>query len=261
MMQQLPRWVDGLMTDSSSRDEMALFLRLLDQVIYAFKNEMSDFLDRMFTALLQRVFAGISSPTSGTDDEIELAELKREYLNFLLIILNNDLGAVLVSANNQPIFDTVIGTLDHFAKDAEDYPTAKMAFQVMSKMCGVWGGPDTIVTTQPNGATAGSQSAMAGFDQFMMTRFSPLCWAMPSNPSFNSKDGQARLVLNEAGVLQKTIYLKLGQQYLTWLQANELRSMGMTETMINEYLQKLSASDMKTFKSFFARFIAQGGQV
>ena len=259
MMQQLPRWVDGLLTESSSRDEMALFLRLLDQVIYAFKNEISDFLDRMFSGLLQRVFSGISAPTSGTDDEIELNELKREYLNFLLIILNNDLGGVLVSGTNQPIFETVIGTLEHFARDVEDYPTAKMALQVMIKMCGVWGGPDTVASPQPNGA--GSPAAMAGFDQFMMTRFSPLCWAGPSNSNFNSKDGQARLVLNEAGSLQKTIYLKLGDQYLTWLRDTELRGMGMGDAMINEYLQKLSTSDMKTFRSFFAKFIAQGGQM
>jgi exportin-T len=261
MMQQLPQWVDGLLTESSSRDEMALFLRLLDQVIYGFKNEIYEFLDRMFSGLLQRVFAGISAPASGTDDEIELAELKREYLNFLLIILNNELGAVLVSGTNQPMFDSIIGTIDHFAKDVEDYPTAKMSFQVMSKMCGVWGGPDIAAEPQANGPTTSPQPAMAGFDQFMMSRFSPLCWAMPSNPNFNSKDGQARLVLSEVGALQKTIYLKLGEQYLTWLRDNELRGMGMTDTMISEYLQKLSLCDMKTFRGFFAKFIAQGGQM
>lgn len=261
MMQQLPRWVAGLLTESSSRDEMALFLRLLDQVIYAFKSEISSFLDQMFSGLLQRVFAGISAPASGTDDEIELAELKREYLNFLLIILANELGAVLVSRTNQPIFETIIGTLDHFTKDVEDYPTAKMAFQVLTKMCTVWGGPDVVVSVQANGTEGNPQPAMAGFDHFMISRFSPLCWTMPSNSNFNSKDGQARLVLAEAGALQKTIYQKLGQQYLTWLRDDELRGMGMTDAMINEYLQKLSTNEMKTFKSFFTKFIAQGGQM
>ena len=260
MMQELPRWVDGLLTDSSSRDEMALFLRLLDQVIYGFRSEIYDFLDGMFSGLLHRVFAGISAPTSGTDDEIELAEIKREYLSFLLIILTNDLGAVLVSNTNQPIFDTVIGTLDHFAKDADDYLTAKMAFQVMSKMCGIWGGPDIAASSQPNGNATNPKPALVGFNNFMMTRFSPLCWALPSNSNFNSKDGQARLVLAEAGILQKTIYQKLGDQYLNYLRGNELRGTGMNEAMIGEYLQKLASSDMKTFKSFFPKFIAGAGQ-
>lgn len=262
MVRQLPQWVEGFLTESSSRDEMALFLRLLDQVIYGFKKDISDFLDRLFTGLLHRVFAGISTAASGTDDEIELAELKREYLNFLLVILGNDLGAILVSSTNQPVFDTIIGTLEHFAKDAEDYPTAKMAFQLLSRMCAVWGGPDVIATSgQANGNTIQPHPELPGFDQFMINRFSPLTWALPANPSFNSKDAQARQCLTEAAGLQKTIYMKNGQQYLTWLQENELRNMGMDDGMINDYLQKLSTFDIKSFKSFFAKFIARGGQV
>ena len=211
MMQQLPQWVDGLLTDSSTRDEMALFLRLLDQVIFGFKNDIFDFLDRLFSGLLQRVFAGISVATSGTDDEIELAELKREYLNFLMVILGNDLGAVLVSSTNQPIFESVITSIEHLARDVEDLPTAKMAFVLISRMCNVWGGPDVVsMTGQASANATGPQPMLPGFDQFMMTRFSPLCWALPTNPSFNSKDAQARQALSEAANLQKIIYTKTG---------------------------------------------------
>jgi exportin-T len=259
MVQQLPQWVDGLLSDTSSRDEMALFLRLLDQLIYGFKSEVSSFLDTMFTGLVQRVFAGISATTSGTDDEIELAELKREYLNFLTVILNNDLGSVLISESNQPMFETIVGTLDHFSKDTEDYTTAKMAFTVMSKMCLVWGGPDIVGPTgQPTGATA--QPAMAGFDQYMISRFSPLSWAMASNSNFNRLDAQARQVLQEAAGLQKALYQKNGEAYLTWLRDNELRSMGMSDSMISEYLGTLSTQEPRAFKAFFAKFIAQAGR-
>ncbi|KIW48210.1 uncharacterized protein PV06_00822 [Exophiala oligosperma] len=262
MMQQLPQWVEGLLTESSTRDEMALFLRLLDQVIYSFKNDISNFLDRLFSGLLQRVFAGMSAGTSGTDDEIELAELKREYLNFLMIILGNDLGAVLVSATNQPVFESVISSIEQLARDVDDFPTAKMAFIVLSRMCTVWGGPDVVSATgQVTGNGAAPQPALPGFDQFMITRFSPLCWALPTNPAFNSKDAQARQALSEAAGLQKTIYLKTGQQYLSWLQENELRTMGMNDSMISDYLQKLATMEPKGFKAFFAKFIAQGGQL
>lgn len=97
VLPQLPRWIDGLLTQTSSRDEMALFLRLLDQVIFGFKSEIYSILDTLLTPFLQRVFSSIADPTTGTDDEIQLAELKREYLNFLLAVLNNDLGAVIIS--------------------------------------------------------------------------------------------------------------------------------------------------------------------
>ena len=97
ILPQLPRWIEGLLAGSSTKDEMAFFLRLLDQVVFGFKTEISGILNTLLTPLLQRVFIGINEPALGTDDEIQLAELKREYLNLLLVILNNDLGPVLLS--------------------------------------------------------------------------------------------------------------------------------------------------------------------
>lgn len=97
ILPQLPRWIEGLLSQTSSKDEMALFLRLLDQVVYGFKNEIFDILNTLLTPFLQRVFAGMNEPISGTDDQIQLSELKAQYLGFLFVILNNDLGSVLVS--------------------------------------------------------------------------------------------------------------------------------------------------------------------
>lgn len=104
ILPQLPRWIDGLLSQTSTKDELALFLRLLDQIVYEFKAEIFDILNTLLTPLLQRVFTGIAEPTAGTDDEIQLAELKLEYLGFLLVILNNDLGSVLVSSSKCPLF-------------------------------------------------------------------------------------------------------------------------------------------------------------
>ena len=103
---QLPRWIDGLLSQTSSKDEMALFLRLLVQVVYGFKTEIYDILNTLLTPFLQRVYLGISEPTSGTDDEIQLAELKRDYLGFLLVILNNELGSVLISGGRSSLLPT-----------------------------------------------------------------------------------------------------------------------------------------------------------
>ncbi|KAL2014578.1 hypothetical protein VTN00DRAFT_2103 [Thermoascus crustaceus] len=253
ILPQLPRWIDGLLTQTSSKDEMALFLRLLDQVIFGFKGEIYSILDTLLTPFLQRVFAGIAHPTTGTDDEIQLAELKREYVNFLLAVLNNDLGSVIVSQTNQPIFETVISTIEHFAKDVEDFTTAKMAFLVLSKMASSWGGPD-IAPDPSNGVTT-AQPALPGFSQFMITRFSPLCWALPTTPTFNPKDAQARQVLAEAGGLQRTIYAKTGAEYAEYLRTRELPGMGMGADLIEEYLNALGRLDMKGFRQFFQSFI------
>ncbi|KKK17427.1 hypothetical protein P175DRAFT_0535543 [Aspergillus ochraceoroseus IBT 24754] len=253
ILPQLPRWIDGLLTQTSSRDEMALFLRLLDQVIFGFKGEIYNILDTLLTPFLQRVFGGIADPPSGTDDEIHLAELKREYLNFLLAVLNNDLGSVIISERNQPMFDTVITTIEHFAKDIDDFTTAKMAFSVLSKMGSSWGGPDIAPETS-NGAVPG-QVALPGFGQFMITRFSPLCWALPATPSFNPKDAQAKQVLAEAGALQRTIYSKTGMEYIEYLRDRELPGMGMGADLVEEFLGTLSRLDMRGFRQFFPSFI------
>ena len=264
ILPQLPQWIAGLLTESSSKDEMALFLRLLDQIVFGFKSQIYSILDSLLTPFLQRVFAGLSESASGTDDEIQLAELKREYLNFLLVLFNNNLGSAVISTTNQPIFESVIGTIEYFTKDTEDYPTAKMAFAVLSRMSLTWGGPDVVGSNaKPNGTPQSApQPVLPGFDQYMITRFSPLCWALPKTPSFSAKDAQARQVLGEAAALQKTIYSKTGQEYLAWLRDNELRNVGMNDEMMGEYLENLVAQDLKGFKTFFQNVVlrATGGK-
>ncbi|KAL9110240.1 MAG: hypothetical protein Q9227_005147 [Pyrenula ochraceoflavens] len=264
ILPQLPRWIEGLLGESSTKDEMALFLRLLDQIIFGFKTEIYPVLDSLLTPFLQRVFAGLSESAAGTDDEIQLAELKREYLNFLLVLMNNNLGSVVISSTNQSIFESVIGTIEYFTKDAEDCPTAKMAFAVLSKMSMTWGGPDIVSLGDESDRTSQSepQPMLPGFDRYMISRFSPLCWAFLKTSSFSAKDAQARQVLGEAATLQKTIYLKTGQEYLSWLRENELRNMGMNDEMISEYLENLVRQDQKGFKIFFQNVVlrATGGK-
>ncbi|KZF25065.1 Xpo1-domain-containing protein [Xylona heveae TC161] len=264
ILPQISRWIDGLLLDSSSRDEMTTFLRLLDQIVYGFKGEIYNVLDSLLTPLLQRVFSGLAEPTSGTDDEVQLVELRRAYLNSLLIILNNDLSAVLVSNANQQTFETVITTLEHFTRDVTDFPTAKLAFGVLSRMCTVWGGPDLAIPSfppaDPSTPTVTSPApTFPGFDHFMMTKFSPLCWSLPTNPAFDPKDPQGRQVLGEIAQLQRTILSKTGTDFLAYLREVELRGLGIEGDPAEEYLRALSTLDLKGFKQFFQAFVQRTG--
>ena len=117
-------------------------------------------------------------------------------------------------------------------------------------MVTTWGGADVINETG-NVSNGISGPKLEGFNQFMITRFSPLCWALPSNPSFDSKDAQGRQVLNEAASLQKAIYAKTGPEYLNYLREVELRGMGMNNDIIEEYLNALSTSDTRNFQGYF----------
>lgn len=261
ILPQLPRWIDGLLSQTSTKDEMALFIRLLDQVVFGFKTEIFDILNTLLTPFLQRVLAGMREETVGTDDEIQLAELKREFLSFLLVVLNNNLEAVFVSAINQSIFGAAVSTIEDLAKDITDFPTAKLSLAVLVRMVATWGGPDVVApvpspdhnNTPANKVTTNGDTPyrLEGFDQFMITRFSPLCWALPSNPNFDAKDAQGKQVLLEAAALQKAIYAKTGQEYLTYLREVELNGMGMNSGIIDDYLRNLSTLDIKAFQNYF----------
>lgn len=97
LLQQLPSWIEGLLSLSSSMDEISTFLKVLGQVIFTFKSEIAGILDTVMSPVLQRIFTALAVTPSGTDDEIQLAELRREYLNFIVVVLNHGLGSVLVS--------------------------------------------------------------------------------------------------------------------------------------------------------------------
>ncbi len=143
----------------------------------------------------------------------------------------------------------------NIANDITDPPSAKLAFFVLTRMVNTWGGPD-LPNHPPwshgNGITNPTiHPPLPGFDQFMITDFSPICWALATHPNFNSQDAQTKQVLGEAACLQKTIYAKTGDKYLTWLRDYELSGMGMNSSTIEEYLRLLSTLDMKGFRQYF----------
>lgn len=153
-------------------------------------------------------------------------------------------------SENQPIFDSMISTLEHFTKDTSDLSNAKLSFTVLSKMASTWGGPD-VVASDGSTISVAPQPILPGFDRFLMERFSPLVWALPGNTEFNPKDAQAKQVLGEAGGLQVSIYMKTGQLYASYLETTELRNVGLDANGVNEYIGSLKSSDSKRFRRYF----------
>lgn len=248
ILPQLPRWIDGLLSSSSSNDEMAMFLRTLGQVVYGFKAEIFDILDQLLSPLLQQVFTGLSQPVSGTDDEIQLKELKQQYLNLILVFLNNDLGPVLVSPANQGTFDAFLSTITRFSCDPSDPQSARLALSALMRMAAIWGGPDMAL-----GSTDKPSPALPGFDDFILAQFAPLPWSLLSAPGFNAHDAQMRSVLQEAAALQWTILRKTGATYRDQLQS-ELKNMGANDDGVRSYMSSI-AGDVVGFRKFFAGFV------
>lgn len=260
ILPQLPRWIDGLLSQSSSKDEMAMFLRLLDLVVFGFKSEIYSVLDSLLTPLLQRVFAGLAEPITGTDDEIQLGELRREYLTFIQIILNNDLGSVLVSDSNQAFFEPLIVSVTGLAKTVGsgtgNLPASRLAFSVLIRMAALWGGPD--VATVSNNAVSSQATpspAFPGFDQFLIERFNPVCWDVLRNPEFPPQDAQAKQVLNEIAGLEQTIYMKTGGMFIEHLERSFFPSLGVDGTAFIRSMT--TSSDRRAFAGFLQAFLKQ----
>lgn len=263
ILRQLPQWIEGVLGDnSSSRDEIAVFLRLLGQVMFGFKHELQGIVDSLFTPLLQRVFRALGTPVAGTDDELRAAELRREYLNFLLVVLTeqNGLDGVLVSAANQPLFETVIASLEHYAKDTGDSSDARTALGVFTKMVERWGGPDVVAppaSASANGHATAPQPSLPGFDSFMATRFSALTWAVVTGEGFRLRDANANKALGEVAALQQAIYVKTGPLYLAHLRQTELPGLGLAQHVVEDYVTALTTMDVKAFKAWLVRFLTE----
>ncbi|KAF2997396.1 pre-tRNA nuclear export protein [Curvularia kusanoi] len=258
LLQQLPSWIEGLLSLSSSMDEISTFLKVLAQVIFTFKSEIASILDTVMTPVLQRIFTALAVTPSGTDDEIQLAELRREYLNFVTVVLNQNLGSVLVSSANQATFEPVVSSIETFARDTRDYQTARLAICVIIRMIDVWSGPDKVGPGANATPTTPGTDPLPGFDNYVLERFSPLVWSIPAAPGFNSKDAQAKQVLHETANLQTEIIKKVGEPYAECLR-NDLSGMGAGD-VVDQYLRTLAgafegAKKEKEWRSFFAQFV------
>ena len=259
ILPQLPQWIEGLLSQSSSKDEMAMFLRLLEQVVFGFKGEIYNVLNLLLTPLLQRVFGGLSEPINGTDDEIQLQELRREYLAFLLVILNNDLGGVLVSETNQGFFDSLILSIIGLAKNTShgNLPASRTGFGVLSKMAAQWGGPDVAtIAAEPTAPTGVPSPVIPGFDQFMIDQFHTACWEVLRDPNFKpAHDAQSKQVLNEIAGLEQIIYNKTGDAFIQHLQSVTLLPLGIDS---NAFLRSLTTStERKAFSTYLQNLLGR----
>jgi exportin-T len=261
MLPLLPRWIEGLLSESSSKDEMAMFLRLLDQVVSGFKKDIYSVLDSLLTPLVQRVFAGLNEPVAGTDDAIQLAELRREYLTFIQVILNNDLGSVLVSETNQPFFEPIISSITGLARtvtsDTGNLTASRLAFSVITIMANLWGGPNVVELGKQPSANPPSP-AFPGFDRYLIHTFNPICWDVLLQPHFRpGLDAQAKQVLNEVAGLEQAIYMKTGDMFLQHLQQSFFPTIGVNGT---DYIKSLTtATDRKALAGYLQTLLRQRG--
>jgi exportin-T len=155
----------------------------------------------------------------------------------------------------------MISSIENFARDPRDAPTAKVALTVLMRMINVWCGPDKVgpgANQTPTSPTI-TQTPLPGFENYVLERFSPLAWSIPAAPGFNSKDAQAKQVLFEVANLQVEIVKKVGEPYVERLKS-DLGGNGVDRDGVDLYLQSLAGAlenskKEKEWRNFFAQFI------
>jgi exportin-T len=112
------------------------------------------------------------------------------------------------------------------------------------------------VETPSSPVNISPQPVLPGFDQFVINRFSPLSWAIPSTPGFKVQDPTSRQLVADIAQMQQEILKKTGSSYIAALE-QELRTMGANDQDVALYLEKLR-SDTKSFKDFMVGFLGRG---
>lgn len=83
-----------------------------------------------------------------------------------------------------PLLENIIGLAEDFSEPSAQ----RLAFTFLGRCVAIWG------QANPELANGENSQTLPGFDTFIYDRLVPLAFSVPSNPSFNIKDGQALVV-------------------------------------------------------------------
>jgi exportin-T len=113
---------------------------------------------------------------------------------FLLTIQDYCMSLKFISIYlvNQPRLESILQSVVHYARDPVDVPSARIAFNILSKTLILWGGP--IQSSTNNTTSVDSGRSLPGFEQFMYEHILRICFEIPMKTEFNINDGQSNLV-------------------------------------------------------------------
>ena len=112
------------------------------------------------------------------------------YISYLKIIISGS-NFISIYSVNQPRLESILRSVVHYASDPVDMPSAKMAFNILSKTLTLWGGP----TQSSNGTSVDPGRSLPGFEQFMYEHILRICFEVPMKTEFSVTDGQSNLVI------------------------------------------------------------------
>ncbi|GAA5810830.1 hypothetical protein MFLAVUS_004257 [Mucor flavus] len=243
----LPNLIDGLLTECEVT-ELVDFLPFIGLVAHKYKPMIEPIIDELLLPLVRRVFDFLNTTPTGTDEAVLLLDLRKAYLNFILSLFNSNVESVFVSERNLEHLPTILQTFVHFAKDNSDPTTQKMSFGVFLKMVNSWTMPVENVN---------NQQPVPGFDQFVYNELLPITFTVPMSAAFNLADGQSILVFGEMTTIQKTLFVKQGNNFIEYMNNVFFPSIQCPPETAERYCQAVRQYDSRAFKKYFQSFISE----
>ncbi|BFZ56846.1 pre-tRNA nuclear export protein [Savitreella phatthalungensis] len=119
LLRSMPRLIRGIIEHSDIK-QLTELLPFLGQIIFKLKESVKPVIDETLTPLLLRIFALLNAPVNGTDDVVQLGDLRRAYLTFALSLYSNRIDDVLFSEANRGVFEQFLASVCHCAAGNPD---------------------------------------------------------------------------------------------------------------------------------------------
>ena len=283
ILDQLPSFLAAGLLSNTSTTELIEFIPFLCLVIHKFKDQITNILIDIWSPLRESLFVFLNrSGISGTDDLIELGNLRRSYLTIVSAFVVAGLQHILTCANHLERLNATLSEILACLDDKSDLTTYKLVFGLLAKIVYIWaaganpegqetgslltfqqqqssvsiGSVDTVNSPLSNRKkkNTGSRSKenlqrcpIAGFNQFFYDVIVPKIFEIPLRPGFDMKDAQSVVIIGEIASIHKTAFEILGREYLDFL-SSYLTSSGCSDAVSQNLLNALVREDKKDFK-------------
>lgn len=229
---------------------------LLIKMITTYGVEIGENLNGTLGTIIAKVHELIgvveASLTPQSDEERELAELRRQYICMIGTVVNAHLLEVFVSETNFGMLQTILDDLMQGCLAYADPAAQRFAFSAVSGMAKSWlGEGQGPPATLPEGF---ADSFLTWLYQFPVVA----AFEVPFNPRFNLTDAKSSEALLEMAGLERVCLTALGPQFEQYLASQlPLTSLGCTPDVVAQYLEGLkSGSPPKQWKKFKSEFIS-----
>ncbi|KAJ1566877.1 pre-tRNA nuclear export protein, partial [Nowakowskiella sp. JEL0078] len=274
----------GVLSIRFSR-EIVSYQPLLTSLMFKCKDAVIGTMNEMLGPLLDLISVFLNQTISGTDEDVELKNLKRSYLQLILGIFNADCQNILLSEENASKLNTILQSILTYSSEFPDVLTQKIALNLLTAIISAWAtNPDLPlpVISGMIGATNGNKlnpsqtkkqiqqqqqakikkKQVPEFVSFLYSNIIPVLFKIPliMNRTWEL-DAQANQVITEIAAVHRSVWLARGaEEYRQWLEGWIAANLGLMVSSLRAdgVSRTVSEIEARELVEGFVRALADG---